>query len=306
MVTVRKRKSTAGSAKAAKTKAAKAKTSKVTKAAKTKATRAKTSKVTKAAKTKATRAKTSKVTKATKTKATRAKTSKVTKATKTKAAKVKTSKATKAAKTKAKKTTGSTIKTRAVAAKVTKTSKAKRKPAVQVSKDKKIKVTKSTRKKTTVKKAKSKRERLDSSVNAEHYLSQDFTPYAIKAGEEYMCDAQRDHFKSLLIQRKNELLVEADRTLSHLQNETGNFPDPIDQAAYQEKFTLELRTRDRDYKLILKINDALERIARHDYGYCDECGAEIGVRRLEVRPTAVLCIDCKTFDEIKERQTSAD
>ncbi|HLS99069.1 MAG: RNA polymerase-binding protein DksA [Porticoccaceae bacterium] len=131
-----------------------------------------------------------------------------------------------------------------------------------------------------------------------------FAPYQEKKGEEYMNDKQREHFKKLLYAWKQELMEEVDRTVSHMKDEAANFPDPADRATQEEEFSLELRTRDRERKLIKKIDSTIERIENDDYGYCDQCGIEIGIRRLEARPTANLCVDCKTLDEIKERQIS--
>ncbi len=131
----------------------------------------------------------------------------------------------------------------------------------------------------------------------------DFIPYELKDGEEYMNDSQRAHFRDLLMSWKTELMEEVDRTVSHMKDEAANFPDPADRASQEEEFSLELRTRDRERKLIKKIDSTLELLGTDDYGYCDACGVEIGVRRLEARPTATLCVDCKTLDEIKERQT---
>lgn len=129
-----------------------------------------------------------------------------------------------------------------------------------------------------------------------------YAPYAEKKGEEYMSLEQREHFKKLLFAWKQELMEEVDRTVSHMKDEAANFPDPADRATQEEEFSLELRARDRERKLIKKIDSTLERIENDDYGYCDQCGIEIGIRRLEARPTASLCVDCKTLDEIKERQ----
>ena len=131
-----------------------------------------------------------------------------------------------------------------------------------------------------------------------------FEPYSEKKGEEYMNEKQRDHFKKLLYAWKQELMEEVDRTVSHMKDEAANFPDPADRATQEEEFSLELRTRDRERKLIKKIDSTIERIEANDYGFCDQCGIEIGIRRLEARPTANLCVDCKTLDEIKERQIS--
>jgi len=130
-----------------------------------------------------------------------------------------------------------------------------------------------------------------------------FTPYELKAGEEYMSDSQREHFKLILSAWKQELMEEVDRTVHHMKEDASNFADPSDRATQEEEFSLELRTRDRERKLIKKIGKTVDRIEKDDYGYCDSCGVEVGIRRLEARPTATLCIDCKTLAEIKERQT---
>lgn len=127
-------------------------------------------------------------------------------------------------------------------------------------------------------------------------------PYQEKAKEEYMNEHQRDHFKLILNAWRKELMEEVDRTVSHMKDEAANFPDPADRATQEEEFSLELRTRDRERKLIKKIDKTLIRVEDDDYGFCDQCGVEIGIRRLEARPTADLCIDCKTLDEIKEKQ----
>jgi RNA polymerase-binding transcription factor len=146
-----------------------------------------------------------------------------------------------------------------------------------------IKVTKATSSKKTSKKSK-------------------VSPYKEKKGEEYMGDEQTEHFRGLLNAWKQDLMQEVDRTVHHMQDEASNFPDPNDRATQEEEFSLELRTRDRERKLIRKIEEAILTLDSGDYGFCEVCGIEIGVRRLEARPTATLCIDCKTLDEIKERQ----
>lgn len=128
------------------------------------------------------------------------------------------------------------------------------------------------------------------------------SPYQEKPGEEYMNAKQSQHFRKLLIDWKKTLMEEVERTVHHMQDEASNFPDPNDRATQEEEFALELRTRDRERKLIKKINESLITLETGDYGYCEVCGVEIGVKRLEARPTATLCIDCKTIDEIKERQ----
>ncbi|WP_127478846.1 RNA polymerase-binding protein DksA [Sulfurivermis fontis] len=129
-----------------------------------------------------------------------------------------------------------------------------------------------------------------------------FTPYKEKKGEEYMSDAMKDHFRDILRAWKRELMEEVDRTVHHMQDEAANFPDPNDRATQESEFTMELRTRDRERKLIKKIDEALDKLDKDEYGYCESCGVEIGIRRLEARPTATLCIDCKTLDEIREKQ----
>nr|WP_242667287.1 RNA polymerase-binding protein DksA [Parendozoicomonas haliclonae] len=117
-----------------------------------------------------------------------------------------------------------------------------------------------------------------------------------------MNDRQIEHFIQILLNWKKELMEEVDRTVGHMKDEAANFPDPADRASQEEEFSLELRTRDRERKLIKKIEQTLNRLDEGDYGYCDSCGVEIGIRRLEARPTATLCIDCKTLAEIKEKQ----
>lgn len=131
-----------------------------------------------------------------------------------------------------------------------------------------------------------------------------FTPYDPAEGEEYMNEAQVEHFRKILLDWKGELMTEVDRTVSHMQDEAANFPDPNDRATQESEFSLELRTRDRERKLIKKIEESLENLERGDYGFCETCGIEIGLRRLEARPTATQCIDCKTLDEIRERQVT--
>jgi DnaK suppressor protein len=127
-------------------------------------------------------------------------------------------------------------------------------------------------------------------------------PYIEKKGEEYMNDEQLAHFRSILEAWKKSLQKGADRTVDHMKEEASNFSDPADRATQEEEFALELRTRDRERKLIRKISKTIARVDADDYGFCDACGIEIGLQRLEVRPTAELCIDCKTTQEIQERQ----
>jgi len=129
-----------------------------------------------------------------------------------------------------------------------------------------------------------------------------FTPYEEKEGEEYMNPQQEEHFRNLLANWKKELMEEVDRTVHHMQDEAANFPDPNDRATQESDFSMELRARDRERKLIKKIDESLLMLDSDEYGYCDSCGIEIGIRRLEARPTATQCIDCKTLDEIREKQ----
>jgi DnaK suppressor protein len=127
-------------------------------------------------------------------------------------------------------------------------------------------------------------------------------PYQGSADEEYMCETQQAHFHQLLRNWKNELMSEVDRTVHHMQDDAANFPDPNDRATQETEFSLELRTRDRERKLIKKIEEAISTLENGDYGFCESCGIDIGIRRLEARPTATLCIDCKTLEEIREKQ----
>jgi DnaK suppressor protein len=130
-----------------------------------------------------------------------------------------------------------------------------------------------------------------------------FEPYTIVEGEVYMNEAQVAHFQSILGHWKSELMEEVDRTVHHMQDDAANFPDPNDRATQESEFGLELRTRDRERKLIKKIDESIADLDSGDYGFCESCGINIGLRRLEARPTATLCIDCKTLDEIREKQT---
>lgn len=125
--------------------------------------------------------------------------------------------------------------------------------------------------------------------------------YRPAEGEAYMSDSQREYFRKILLNWKAELLAESERLIQQMQNESENFPDPNDRATQEEEFSLELRTRDRERKLLKKIDESLNRLDSGEYGYCETCGADIGLLRLEARPTATQCIDCKTIDEIREK-----
>lgn len=129
-----------------------------------------------------------------------------------------------------------------------------------------------------------------------------FKPYQLIEGEEYMNDVQSEHFRNILIAWKEQLLSEAESTKSYIQDESTAMPDINDRATQEEEFALALRTRDRERKLIRKIDKSLADIDSGDYGFCQTCGIEIGLRRLEARPTATQCIDCKTLSEMKEKQ----
>ena len=126
--------------------------------------------------------------------------------------------------------------------------------------------------------------------------------YQGRKGEKYMSAAMKKHFLAVLIDWREHLKEEMQKTFDHLKNKGESYADPIDRASQEEEFSFELRTRDRERKLISKIAMSLDQIKQDDYGYCYACGIEIGVKRLEARPTATHCIDCKTLDEIKEKQ----
>jgi DnaK suppressor protein len=127
-------------------------------------------------------------------------------------------------------------------------------------------------------------------------------PYKPKKDEEYMSAKMRQHFTQILTLLRKQIMEGADRTVTHMKDDAINYPDPNDRASQEEEFRLELRTRDRERKLLKKIEEALQLLNDKEYGYCEVCGVEIGLRRLEARPTATLCIDCKTLDEIREKQ----
>jgi RNA polymerase-binding transcription factor len=128
--------------------------------------------------------------------------------------------------------------------------------------------------------------------------------YKPKKGEAYMSPHQLEHFRTILNGIKNELGADIDRTVHTMQDEATVFADPNDRASQESDMSLELRNRDRERKLIKKIDEMLAKIDSGEYGYCEKCGVEIGLNRLEARPTATLCIDCKTLDEIREKQVA--
>ncbi len=135
-------------------------------------------------------------------------------------------------------------------------------------------------------------------------ITRQFVPYQAAPDEEYMNDKQLDHFRKILNDWKAELSHDIDRTVHTMQDEVTMFADPNDRASQESDMALELRNRDRERKLIKKIDETLGKIDEHEYGYCNGCGVEIGLKRLEARPTATLCIDCKTLDEIREKQVA--
>ena len=138
----------------------------------------------------------------------------------------------------------------------------------------------------------------------EETLHKQFPPYVPAKGEEYMSEKQLAHFRDILETLKQELVGDIERTVHTMQDEATVFADPNDRASQESDIALELRNRDRERKLIKKIDETLNRINEGEYGYCDSCGVEIGLKRLEARPTATMCIDCKTLEEIRERQVA--
>jgi DnaK suppressor protein len=129
-------------------------------------------------------------------------------------------------------------------------------------------------------------------------------PYVPQKGEQYMSSRQRTHFRTMLETLREELSADIERTVHTMQDEATIFADPNDRATQESDIALELRNRDRERKLIKKIDETILKIETDEYGYCESCGAEIGLERLAARPTASLCIDCKTLDEMRERQVA--
>ena len=171
-----------------------------------------------------------------------------------------------------------------------------KKPAAKKVTPKKPAAKKVTTKKTAPKKAK----KIEKYEEAQFLAS--IKPYALKKNEKYMNAKQKQHFQEILVSWKEQLQIEQDRTADKIQKNVSHFPDESDRATHEEEFTLELRTRERERKLLSKISESIEDLKSDDYGYCASCGIEIGIRRLEARPTATRCIDCKTIEEIHERQ----
>jgi len=155
-------------------------------------------------------------------------------------------------------------------------------------------------KKSPAKKAAGKQKKVSSYEESQFLAS--IKPYALKKNEKYMNAKQKQHFQEILASWKEQLQIEQDRTADKIQKNVSHFPDESDRATHEEEFTLELRTRERERRLLSKISESIDDLKSDDYGYCASCGIEIGIRRLEARPTATRCIDCKTIEEIHERQ----
>lgn len=166
---------------------------------------------------------------------------------------------------------------------------------------KKVAPKKPAAKKVTAKKTAPKKAKKIEKYEEAQFLAS-IKPYALKKNEKYMNAKQKQHFQEILISWKEQLQIEQDRTADKIQKNVSHFPDESDRATHEEEFTLELRTRERERKLLSKISESIEDLKSDDYGYCASCGIEIGIRRLEARPTATRCIDCKTIEEIHERQ----
>ena len=161
-------------------------------------------------------------------------------------------------------------------------------------------VTVATKKKSPVKKAPVKKAPVKKAIVANNKSK--IAAYKTKKGEKYMSAAMKKHFVAVLLLWREHLTDEMQKTFDHLKTKGETYADPMDRASQEEEFAFELRTRDRERKLINKIGISVEKVKQDDYGWCDSCGDEIGVKRLEARPTATHCIHCKTLDEIKERQ----
>ena len=184
------------------------------------------------------------------------------------------------------------------------------KKSSKITKSKKAAPKKATAKKASPKKAITKKSSPKKSSSRSTSIKQyeearflaSIKPYVLRKNEKYMTARQRQHFLAILNSWSEQLQIEQDRTADKIQENVTNFPDESDRATHEEEFTLELRTRERERKLLTKINESIDDLKSNDYGFCASCGIEIGIRRLEARPTATRCIDCKTIEEIHERQ----
>lgn len=179
---------------------------------------------------------------------------------------------------------------------------AKKKAAAKKTASKKKAAKKTAKKAPAKKKAAKKKKRTRSRSEVLSGPLHGLEPYKPRRGEEYMSSGQLEHFRQILSAWKRELMEEVDRTVHHMQDEAANFPDPSDRATQESEFGLELRTRDRERKLLRKIDAALNRIDEGTYGYCEETGEEIGLKRLEARPVATLCLEAQERRELAERQ----
>ena len=180
--------------------------------------------------------------------------------------------------------------------------KAAKKPPVKKATAKKAVAKKAPAKKTVAKKAPAKKTVAKKAPQKIANNKSKIAPYKSKKNEKYMSAAMKRHFVAVLLLWKEHLIDEMQKTFDHLKTKGETYADPVDRASQEEEFAFELRTRDRERKLISKIAVSIEKIKQDDYGWCDACGDEIGIKRLEARPTATHCIDCKTLDEIKEKQ----
>jgi DnaK suppressor protein len=194
-----------------------------------------------------------------------------------------------------------TAKKKAVAVKKTVKKAAPRKTVARKAVAKKAAPKKAVARKTAPKKA-APRKTVSRKTTSQIGPVPGIAPYKETKGEEYMNDKQTAHFRDILLAWKRGLMEEVDRTVHHMQDDAANFPDPNDRATQESEFSMELRARDRERKLIKKIDESMRNLDNSEFGYCEACGVEIGVRRLEARPTATLCIDCKVIDEIREKQ----
>tara|TARA_Y100000996_G_scaffold162238_1_gene125877 strand:- start:591 stop:1202 length:612 start_codon:yes stop_codon:yes gene_type:complete len=196
-------------------------------------------------------------------------------------------------------------KAKKITKKPSKKTKAK-KTIIQKAPTKKAPPKKTKAKKTSIKKVKkasaSKKTKKPISVSTVATNKSKIAPYKPKKNEKYMSAAMKKHFIAVLLLWKEHLKEEMQKTFDHLRTKGETYADPIDRASQEEEFAFELRTRDRERKLINKIAISIEQIKQDEYGWCESCGDEIGIKRLEARPTATHCIDCKTLDEIKEKQ----
>lgn len=181
---------------------------------------------------------------------------------------------------------------------------AKTKSSTKAAKAVKKSVKKTTTRKAPAKRAAKKTAPKKSNIDISDFsnFSSTFQPYKSKKNEKYMNANQKKHFENILQAWKDALHEEQEKTENLIQTDQGNFPDSVDRASKEEEFMLELRKRDRERKLISKIEQSMKDLSDNFYGFCETCGIEIGIKRLEARPTATQCIDCKTIEEIKEKQ----